>query len=174
MYLLIVRYGDDAERKRLEYILERFRERIRAVKPSGAVWIIDGSPRDVEVFMEELLARVPRDRVELYKLEEPDLRVEERKSRIEVETGMSEGEALGAVGLVIARLRGALLSEIGGVREYVLRPRGGYARVRVKVLPRSEGSVVRIDVSGYGSGFYRIINNLLDELSLLGVVRRVD
>ncbi len=173
--MLIVRYGGEAERKRLEYVLERFKDRVKTVKPGGSVVLIDGDREDVKFLLEELFSRLPRENVALYKLSEPDVEVEERRRVLEVEARSPVEEVWGAISLIMARLKGSLVSEVRGSREYVVRPRGGYARVRIHVSPVSGGgSLVRVVVEGYGSGFDRVVSGLVDELGLLGVVRRVE
>ena len=171
--MLIARYEGEAERKRLEYVLDRFKNRVTAEKPSGAVWIIDGEPSVVRELLEEVLSRIPGERVRVYRLGDPGVVVEEKRGVLEVHTDLPPGEAWGAVGLALARLRGSLVSEVGGERVYTVRPRGGYARVRVRVLPGGGGSRVRLVVEGYGSGFQRLLQSLEEELGLLGVVVRV-
>ena len=171
LYLLVAKYRNEAERKRLEYVIDKLRDRIKAVKPSGSIWIIDADPEIARALLEEVLARVPSERVQFYRLEDPGVSIESRNEVLLVHTTMSPHEVWGALSLILARLRGVLVSEAAGVREYAVRPRGGFAKVRVRVHPMSEGSLIKLNISGYGNGFYRIVSSLKDELNLLGEVR---
>ena len=48
MYMLIVRYESDAERKRLDYAIERWENKIKVEKPKGAVILVEGNEEDVK------------------------------------------------------------------------------------------------------------------------------
>ncbi|MEB3759403.1 MAG: hypothetical protein GSR81_00965 [Desulfurococcales archaeon] len=169
--MLIVKYTDEAERKRLEYVVDRYKDKVKAVRPSGTVLLLEGDREMVSRLVEELYSRLPREKISIYRLAEPDVEVEEKRSTIEAYTSLPEREVWGAIGLIMARLRGGLVSETRGVREYVVRPRGGYARVRISVYPRGGGSIIRVFVEGFDPAHGRVVSSLVEELGLLGDVR---
>ena len=168
--MLIVRYTGEADRKRLEYVLEKYRDRIRVLRPSGAVLLINGDNSDIKSFLEDLYSRIPRENIEFYKLSEPNIEIEEKRSSFEVRIGLPPEEVWGAIGLIMARMKGSLISSVSGSREYIIRPRGGYARVRIHVAPHGRGSLVRVFLEGYGGGLERVASGLISELRLLGEV----
>jgi len=169
--LLLVRYDNDTERKRLEYVLEKYKSRIRTSKPHGAVYIISSDRETLASFLEELYARFPREKVQLYRLEEPDLDVREKRARFTVRSSLTPEEAHGALKMLALRLRATLVSDTGAGKVYVARPRGAYARLSFRVRPaRDGGSIIDVTVEGLGSGFEKFLSHLREELSLLGVV----
>ena len=48
MYLITAKYTSDSERKRIEYILEKRKDRMKIVKPEGTVAIVNDE--DIEKF----------------------------------------------------------------------------------------------------------------------------
>ena len=169
-YLIVVRYGSEAERKRLEYLLDKWRGSLRVSRPSGAVLFVDAGAEQVSAFLEELYSRIPRERIVVYRLEEAGLRLEPFVLEGAVRVGVGVEEAWGIVGLVFARLRGVLLSEVAGERVYSVSGKGGVCRVKVSVVPSGSGSLLRFVVEGYGEVVARVYDRLLRELSYVGEV----
>ena len=69
MYLIIAKYTDDAERKRIEYILEKWKDKLNVTKPDGIVAITSGSDSGIYSLAEELYAKTSKDRVTLYRID---------------------------------------------------------------------------------------------------------
>jgi len=172
IYLLVVRYSSEAERKRLEYLLNKWESFLKIEKPTGAVLFIDARAEDILKFMEELYSKIPREKVSAYRLKEPEFHLEPLMLEGTVRTCMSVEEAWGAVNLVLARLKGALLSETRGERVYSVSSKKGVCNVRISVTPSNNGSILRFTVEGYGEAVIHIYNKLVHELSYIGEVER--
>ncbi len=171
--MLIVRYGSEAERKRFEYLIEKWEELLSIEKPGGAIVLIDGRIDYVMKFLEELYSRIPRNEVMVYKLVEPDIHITPLTLEAEIRSGMSVNEVWGALGLLVAKLRAVLISETGGSRVYQVSTKGGSCRIKFSVVPHRGGSVITLTVEGFGSVVSNVYNKLLKELSLIGeVIRR--
>lgn len=168
--MLVVRYTSEAERKRFEYLLDKWEQSLRIEKPSGSILIVSESPDKVLRFLEELYSKIPRERVDVYKIVEPDFYLEPLVLEGVVESSMSAGEAWGAIGLVFARLKGVLVSETRGERVYKVSVKKGTVTVRVIVEPGDRGSRIRFIVEGYGEVVPHIYNKLVREFSYLGEV----
>ena len=171
IYLLIVKYSSEAERKRLEYLLEQYEGKMHLRRPSGSIIMVEGDETNIKNFLEELYSKIPREEVEIYKIMEPDLDIEAKSVMIELNTTMSNEEALGAVGMALASMRGILVSEAGGERTYILSLKGGRVRVKVRTASRGSNTLVLIELEGYGRIFNRAKNSLLSKLSLIGEVK---
>ncbi len=170
MYLLVVRYRGDPERKRLEYLLEKFSGRLEAQRPGGAVLLVEAEPEVLEEFLEELYARIPPENVAVYRVAEADVKVGAQRVVLQASTAMTPQEAWGALGVIMARLKGALVSDLGGSKLYTVRVRGARVSVRLQVSPASGGSRITAVVEGYGPGVERVSRLLSSELGLLGEV----
>ncbi len=167
---MIIRYSSEAERKRADYVLEMFSGRIRAEKPSGTVVIIRDESGEISSLLEELYSRLPEGSVEVYRIEEADTGVEPKKAVYTLRTSMTVEEALGAMAAIMASMKGALVSSAGGVRTYILNLRGGRVTARVEASNSGVGSVIRVELEGYGKVFERAREALARRLSLVGEV----
>ena len=168
---MIVEVSGDADRKRLEYLVERYSSAGLAVrKLCGGVLLVDGSGDVVRGFVDEALARFGRGRVSVWALSPPGFEV--RPSRFERVFKVAEGfgDVWGVVDFVMTKLRGSLVSETGGgaSRVYRVRSRYGVVDVRFDLLPGPGGSrALRVAVEGFGSAVSRVFERLVSELSYI-------
>lgn len=166
--LLVVRYAGDVERKRVDYLLSRYSGRVRSERLHGSTIILEGSWEVFEELLRELYARIPRERVEAYRIERVDVDVEPSRFRGVVEArGLGLDEAWGAVELMARRLRGVLVSQAGGERRYRLYVRGGVADALFRVRDGLAGAVIEFIVEGYGPHVEQVYREVLRELSYL-------
>ena len=169
--MLIVRYSDDAERKRFESVLERWRSRVKISKPSGAVVIVSADTADMVSFLDDLYSRVPREHVEVYRLTEPEFLMEPLVLRGKVETSMEPGGVWGAVNLTMARFRGVLISETQYVKRYRVSTRKGSCDIEFSVHRVDGRTVLEFAVEGFGEAVPFVYDRVSHELSYLKEVR---
>lgn len=153
LYLLVVEYSSEAERKRLEYLLSTFKGRIAARRPSGSIVVVEGEQGDVESLLENLYSRIPSHEVSVYRLSSAALSIEPRKAILEVDSELTPGEFLGAVSAIMAEMRALSAGKGDSAREYIVPVKGGRITVRVEAVNGSGSSKVIIGVEGYGNAF---------------------
>ena len=168
---MIVEVSGDADRKRLEYLVERYSgEGLVFRKVCSGVFVVEGSEEGVRGFVDEALARFGRGRVRVWALSPPGFEV--RPSRLERVFRVAEGfgDVWGVVSFVMTKMRGSLVSETGGgvSRVYRVRSRFGVVDVRFDLLPGPGGSrALRVSVEGFGSAVPRVFERLVSELSYI-------
>ena len=167
---MIIRYSSDAERKRAEYALEVFSKRLQLAKPSGMVVLVDGDSKILQSLLEELYSRLPNGDVRVYRAEEYNPGVEAKRATLTLRTRMSPEEASGALAAIMAGMKGALVSTTGGARTYLLALKGGRLTARVEVSSLNGGSIVIVELEGYGRVFDKAREALARRLSLIGEV----
>ncbi len=165
--LLVVRYASDVERKRLEYLLNRFQGRIRGERVHGSVVMLEGSQSDIEELIRELYARIPKDRVETYSVERFEVDVEPIRRSGRIMAGMSPEAVWGVIEFLAKKLRGVTVSATGSFRRYRLYVKGGVVDVTFTVTPRGGGSLVEFTVEGYDRHVDAVFEELERELSFL-------
>lgn len=171
-YLVHITYSDDTERKRAEYYLETKRGRLKISRPEGSMLIIEAEEKSIGDFLEGLLERVDPSHVEVYRLEEPDFRIGEKRVVLDLHTRMPVEELKGAVNLLMARMRGILTSSGDNHRVYIVRPRGSTARVHFHFNSDDpDGARARIIIEGFGRSVEKVARIIEDEISLLGEVK---
>ena len=89
--VIVVETADDAERKRVEYVLEKWRRNASRLK--GIVIRFEGSP---EAFLKELSQKLTTGSVKVFKAFEEEVEVEreKRSAHFVIERGREEAEKL--------------------------------------------------------------------------------
>ncbi len=164
MHLVVVEISSDADRKRLEYVVGKWSGRLRIEKLCQGVLLVDGEPESTAEFARELYSRFPEDSVRLYKLVEPEFKLEPEVREFSIRVPLGDSEVWGAIDLLMARMRGLLSYRIGCTREYIVRSRYGVVKTRFTV---SRGTV-RVEVEGYGEAPDKVLARIQRELELLG------
>jgi hypothetical protein len=88
MYLVIIDYGDDVERKRVDYVIEKWKDR-GFEKAKGIVVRTDEN--DIGGFIDELYSKISAGRIEVYKSEKeepsPEKMIESHQGSIVIDPG---------------------------------------------------------------------------------------
>ena len=167
MYLITAKYSSDSERKRIEYALEKWRERLQISRPEGIVVLADG--KDIDDLALELFSKVDKKNVSLYRVEKMELDVArgEKEIRAKVKEKVASLERL--LSFIMARQKAILKMELAEPRQriYEVITKKGKAEVTVALLESESGTNLRVRISGYGEVVDLLHRKLTDELSLL-------
>jgi hypothetical protein len=141
-YLFVVSYGDDKERKRVEYLFDNVDGTGR--KPDGLVRLVEGV--DHEELYADLVSKVPSDAVSAYRLDPVDADVEPDSIVVEEEVAAAPDAVESFVEYVLSKKKAVLTA--APRNEYEVYTKKGRAEVRYEL---SEGppTTVRIRVTGY-------------------------
>jgi len=175
IYMVVVSISTDADRKRLEYIVEKYSEVYggdKIKKICSGVLLVDLDPGEMVRFTEELYSRFGRDSVKIWLLSEPDFEVQPLELEKTFRIKREYGDIWVLVDFVMNKYHGVLVSETirGDARTYRVRTRHGNVEVRFERLIASgkcDGCVFRVRVSGYGPGVAYFFNKVVEEFSPL-------
>ena len=159
MYLIVAKYTDDAERKRIDYAIERWKTVAGVEKPDGVPILF--KDEKVKDFVEDLYSRLSRENVSVYSLNDVSFEIE--KEELSIETTL-EGDLETIrkfLGFIMAKLRGVLITETESERIYEVSTRKGKADVSINL---SAGGRVRILISGYGDALGLIREKIESEI----------
>jgi len=165
-YIVFVAYDNDAERKRVDYILEKWSSRADIRKPRGLVFYIEVD--DVEEFLEELFSRLEgnvRDKVEVYRAERLSETVEARRRSLEYLIDEERKVVERFMGYLLSKLNASLLRSEGGTKVYNVYTRKGRGTLRV-TIEGDRRTRVSVDVEGYGDVVDFLAERIDDELKL--------
>jgi hypothetical protein len=167
MHLIIAKYSDDAERKRIEYVLDKWRDRLRITKPEGIISILDGE--GVEELVEELYSRTSRGNVSLYRVDEETVEIAKGEKEIKLVLNEKKETTEKLVGYVMAKQKAVLKRESREPLEKVYELTTKKGKGEVSVAFREEGKAVslRIRISGYGEVVDFLSSRLTEELRYL-------
>jgi len=168
MYLIVARYSDDPERKRIEYVLEKWKGRLAITKPEGIVAVLNGE--EIDEFIEELYSRTSADNVILYRVEKASVDIEKGKRDIKLLLNEKKETVEKLIGFVMARQKAILKPGAGGAFERIYEVSTKKGKAVISVAIREEGQErvdVRLRITGYGEVVDFLHNKLSDELDYL-------
>ncbi|WP_148882255.1 hypothetical protein [Thermococcus aciditolerans] len=169
-HLFIVGYENDAERKRVEYLLDKWSNRARISKVRGISFIIDAS--DVEGFAEELLSKLDpptEGKVRVYRVEPEDIgsKIAPNRRELEYLAGEEPIVVQKLLKYVLSKFGAYYVSSEGNISRYRAYTKKGRMEIEASVEETGEGTRVVIGIEGYGTAVDDLARKLEKELSLL-------
>jgi hypothetical protein len=143
-FLFVVDYDDDAERKRVEYLFNNW-EGGSIGKPEGLVRLT--TDVDYDELYEELVSKVPSDRVESYRLEEMERGVDPETAVVETQVNADLDAVEPFVEYIFSKKKAVLQSP--SQNEYEVYTKKGRADVTYQLSEVDAGTAVTIRISGY-------------------------
>ncbi|MGB5925586.1 MAG: hypothetical protein WBH01_05770 [Dehalococcoidia bacterium] len=168
MYLIRAKYGSDPERKRIEYIFEKWRSKMNITKPEGITVIAD--TEDVEEMILELFTRAERkDNITFYRMDEVQLDVERSEKRIRLRLEEKREIVERLLDFIMARQRAILKMELVKPFQkiYEVHSKKGKAEITVGLHETETGVDLSINISGYGEAVGLLYRKLNDEFKLM-------
>jgi hypothetical protein len=143
-FLFVVNYDDDAERKRVEYLFNNW-ENGSITKPDGFVRL--AADIDHDELYEELVSKVPTERVESYQLEEIDRGVDPDTVVIEKEINAGQDALEPFIEYILSKKKAVLQSP--SRNEYEVYTKKGRAEVTYQLSEADGNTAVMIRIIGY-------------------------
>ena len=168
MYLITARYGGDPERKRVEYIFEKWRSKLNITRPEGITVIAQAD--DVEEMILELYTRAERkDNITFYRMEKVELDVERSEKSIRLQLREKRETAEKLLGFIMARQRAILKMELAEPvrRVYEVHSKKGKAEIMIGLHETETGVDLSVGISGYGEAVDLLYRKLNDEFRLM-------
>lgn len=158
MRLIYIEYEDDAERKRIDYLVEKWEKRARITKLKGLSVLIDDSASE---FLNELYARLnpgSLKKLKIYRVSRETPFVETESVSFTVETAEKPEIARKILSLVLSRINARKFSEN---KFFVLTKKG-----RVEIEVGGEKNRFQFTVTGYGDTARKFADKLRKELEI--------
>lgn len=144
-YLFEIEYEDDAERKRIEYLFNNWSDGT-IEQPDGLVRI--AREVDHEKLYEQLISKVPDERVSVNRLEQADTDIDPETIRID-QTVPAPAEAVESfVEYMLSKKKAVLQS--AAHNEYEVYTKKGRGEVSYTISETDDGVAVQLTVVGYG------------------------
>jgi hypothetical protein len=162
-----MKYSDDPERKRIEYILEKWKKRLNITKPQGIVVILDGG--EIEEFIQELYSRTSSSNVGVYRLEKTAVDIEKSEGEIRLKLGEKQETVEKLIGFAMAKQKAILKREMKEPFEriYELSTKKGKAEISVVLRDEGQGTALRMRITGYGEVVEFLYDKFSSELNYL-------
>ena len=168
MYLIVARYSDDAERKRIDYLLEKWKQRLKVFKPEGTAILLDGvREEEAMVVVQDLLGKVSEEKVSFYRVEPLTIETQAEQRELEASIKGDRKSVERLVNFLLARYRGVLRGESALGRTYEVYTRRGRAEVVVSFHEREQSVDLRIRIIGHREVADALHQKLQGELKYL-------
>ena len=168
MFLLILDYESDAERKRIDYALERWQDKLKINKPKGTIVIIDGKQEQIDDFVEDLCARLEKseEKVKVHRLSSYSPEIEKNVKTVTYQTTEQRGFLEKFIDYLMAKLSASyeFNSKIGKV--YKVYTKKGQAKLEVALKNTDDGTDIVIAVDGYGEVVEFLKNKIDNEMNV--------
>lgn len=168
MYFIVTKYDSDAERKRIEYTLDKWKDRLHIAKTEGIVSIVEGE--GIAEFLEDLYSRTSKSNVRVYRVEEREVPIEKSEREIRLRLVEKRETVEKVVSFVMAKQKAILKRETKEPfeRVYDVVTRKGRAEISVVLREEEQAIALRMRITGYGEVVEFLNNRLNEELSYLG------
>jgi hypothetical protein len=176
MYLITSKYDSDAERKRLEYVFEKWAEKLMIIKPDGIITLLDDSGKEelMNEFIKDLYSRssqVSKDSITIYRIEktEPDIKPEQKELHLETKQKIETVEKL--LSFIMARQKAVFRpeSDFPFLKIYEVNSKKGTVQISVTIKDKKDILDLVFTISGYGYAVDFIYNKLKEELKYFEV-----
>ena len=166
-HLLILDYKNDAERKRIDYTIEKWsaKANVTVTKPKGVVVLFEGDT--LSRFVEDVCSRrdAASELPKIYALNECVPFVVEKTQQLEFSTAKSADIVENFVNYLLAKQSAAFEFSDGSKKVYAARTRKGLARIVVDIEP-GKNTRCRITVEGYGEVVDFVAGKIDDEMKV--------
>lgn len=166
-YLFVVKYDDDAERKRAEYLFNNVEGAVE--KPEGLVRIVGDV--DHEELYTKLVSKVPEEQVSAYRLEPAETDVEPETVTVSETVEASPDAVETFVEYIFSKKKAVLQS--AARNEYEVYTKKGRAEVSYR-LSESSPTTVEIRIEGLSDATEFLAEFFRDELGDYAASQRTD
>lgn len=166
-HLLIVEYQTDAERKRIDYTIEKWgaKKDVSVTKPKGVVVLFDGA--SLGEFVEDVFSRMEAgsDPPKVYSIQESSPDVEKNVKRLIFTTAKPADTVEIFIRYLLTKQNAVFEFADGSRNVYTARSRKGQVRIAVNI---EAGKNVRclVTVEGYGDAVDFIAGRIEDEMNV--------
>jgi len=158
--LLILNYQSDAERKRIDYAIERWKNKINIKKPKGTTILVKCDERDFNKFIEDLFSRLeldpndpdksPKNKVETYLIEKYEPEIEMKTKLLKYKTYEKREVVERFLDYLMAKINAAYEYSTEFSKIYTAYTKKGQARLELRIKCNKEKTEINILIEGYG------------------------
>lgn len=172
MYLITAKYRDDPERKRIEYVLEKWSQALSVAKLKDIAVIVDSEADEhlVADLVKDLYSRSSPDSVKLYRIEPTSPGIEQEAMEIPPFTLREKAEAADRIlGFIMARQKAIRKPGVAEpmLRTYEVTSKKGKAEVMTWVVEKEGAVEIHVRITGFGPVVSYLHSKLTDELKFI-------
>ena len=132
MKLILVKYGDEAERKKIEYLITKYdARRVKDV-------VIEVQNSKFDEFVKELYGKIPEDKLRVISGTEQKVHVAKTSEEIHMDFSADSESVMQFLNYLIVRRRGNYRGPLGGFERYRLHTKKGLVDLSIKATKQGE------------------------------------
>jgi len=157
MYLVECHFKDDAERRRIEYIVKKYKDDVK--RSAGMVLIVENEGI-LDRFLVELKSKLIDENVKIYKIEGVEVKTPPQSRSIEMEFPQKPHSVNAFIDYFVIKRQGELKQQLPGYhRWYQILTRKGKVDLEVEVTARDR-TTLKARVEGFEPAVSLIANEL--------------
>jgi len=162
-YLIVVDYEDDAERKRVEYLLDNW-DHGNVQSLSGLSRIVEDD--NIDALYEELVTKVPENQIDIFGLSDVDTHVAKQEVRLDEKFATSRDKVEWAMEAIMNKRK--TIEKDPKMNIYNVYTKKGRSTVEFSITEMPEGKVhLTGTISGYGEAPGFLKDYILDEIQYM-------
>jgi hypothetical protein len=168
--LIVVNYDKDAERKRIDYLIERWSNKGNIEKIRKMAIIIDlKNSNEVDEFVKDIMSRLegnPEEKVKIYKIEEVKKIVSSKKTALNYEI-MDKKEAVeGFLKYLMIKIGASYECSVNDTKKYEAYTKKGSCSISIKLKEKGNKLIITFEIEGYGESVDLIKNKINNDMKL--------
>ncbi|MCL4336087.1 MAG: hypothetical protein M1393_08475 [Candidatus Thermoplasmatota archaeon] len=168
MHIIQVEYENEAERKKIEYIMNQWPQSTE--RPKG--YVIFVKDEDFEVLYQTIAAKFPESRIGSYKLAEVRPEIESLTCRVSfVFSDMQKYDQVKAfINYLVNKRRGVLVSSLGDILSYRIMTRKATVELDVTFISTQPVKLL-IEIRGPTEGVNLVEKEFSQEIEIFGGIK---
>ena len=158
MHLVIVKYENDAERKKIEYLIGKYG--VKRVKDV----VIEVDDSIFPSFIREFLGRIPEERIKVYEMSEKRIKPERVAEEIEESFDTDKDSVRQFMDYLMVRRRGNYRGKLGDFERYRIHTKKGFVDVSLRYSEDDRNTGVLMRIEGMPEMVKRIGEEMRKEL----------
>ena len=161
MYLIEIHYDDEAERRRIEYLIKKYKGGVEKLNGIALYVKDDGI---IEDFLIEMRSKLIEENISVYKLEEAEVSADPERVDLRMEFSQKPHTVNAFLGYFIEKRQGELMKQLPGYhRWYRILTRKGKVDLEVEVKGDTD-TRLRVVIEGYEPALSIVRNELEKDL----------
>lgn len=165
-YIVFVTYDTDAERKRIDYLLDRWSSQAFVKKLRGTVLYIETD--NAQEFLEELFSRLEGnagEKVEVYSAEKIQSKIEAKRKTLEHTINEERKIVERFIDYLFSKTNAGYSHSENGTKVYNVYTRKGRATIKA-TIEGDDRTRVHLEIEGYGDAVDFLAERIDEELKL--------
>lgn len=168
MFLAVLEYDTDAERKRIDYAMERWQSKIKIQKLKGTILLLDADNDTIDEFVEDLNSRIEKSehKVNIYEMKQYQADIEKNVKRLSYKTEVNKKSLEKFLNYLMAKLGASFEFSSGFGKIYKIYTKKGQAKLEIILSDEKPEITIKINAEGYGEVVEFILKKIDIEMKM--------